>query len=95
MSEKQVRETPIKKPLPADPLVSELFQYFDMEGAGVRVAPVTIQEDPQDTRLLFLVRGEHTTASLIFAALYERLEELSAVEQQQEANRGGSGLITP
>ena len=93
--EEQVQETAIKQPLPSNPTMDELFTYFDLDEAPVRVAPITIKEDPEDTRLLMLVRGEQGTASFIFAELYNRIVELSQLEQQQEANRGGSGIITP
>jgi hypothetical protein len=83
-----------EKTLPEDPTLSELFTYFEDEGPGVRVAPLTVKDDPEDTRLLMLVMGEQVTASAIFAALWETLEELSAIDKQQEANRGGSGIVT-
>lgn len=84
-----------EKTLPSDPKLSELFEYYDIEGGFVRVVPLTVQEDERDTRLMLLVRGDVQTASLIFSEVWDRIIELSQIEQQQEANRGGSGLITP
>ena len=93
--EKPVQETMIKQPLPSNPTLSELFEYYDIEDGLVRVIPLTIQEDEKDTRLALIVRGDIQTASLIFSEIWDRVVELSQIEQQQEANRGGSGLITP
>lgn len=72
------------KKLTSDSTVNELFEFFDVEGA-VACVPITIQETPDDTRLVMLVRGEHDTASLLFAALMERIQELADLEAQQDA----------
>lgn len=76
-----------EKSLPADPKLSELFDYFAVQG-GVQVVPMTLSEAPDDTRLLLCIRGHHETASLIFAELWSRIEELSAIEKQHAANDG-------
>lgn len=65
--------------------IQEMFEYFHVEEGGVRVAPMTIKEDADDTRLLMLVRGDMETASIIFAAMYDAVQQLSDVAAQQEA----------
>lgn len=94
MNEEQNKlEDAQQKKLPDDPTLSELFTYF-MDENAVRVVPLTVKEDPTDTRLALLIAGDMETASVIFAELWSRIEELSAIEKQQEAN-AGPRLITP
>lgn len=84
-----------EKTLPSDPKLSELFSYYGIEEGGCRVVPLTVNEDPADTQLILLVRGEHQLASVIFSELWSRLNEMTQQAAQQEANRGGAGIITP
>ena len=84
-----------EKNLPDNPTLSELFTYYGIEDGGCRVVPLTIQEDPADTRLLLLVRGEQMTASVIFSEVWNRITEMSQQAEQQKANDDGAGIITP
>lgn len=65
--------------------INDFFEAFDMEGGGVRVVPATIKEDRDDTRLMLAVRGDLETASIIFAAVWETIQNLSDVAKQREA----------
>jgi len=71
--------------LPEDPRLSELFEFYREEGM-VRVVPMTVKEDPTDTRLLLLVTGDIETSSVIFAQLYQAVTDLADIQAQQEAN---------
>jgi hypothetical protein len=75
-----------EKKLTKDSTVKELFEYFDISEGGVRVAPITFQEDPVDTRLALIVRGDIDTASVIFAEVYRVVEDLAGLQAQQEAD---------
>lgn len=87
-------EATTEKTLNADSTLNEVFEFFDMEGGGVRVAPMTVKEDPKDTRLLLMVRGDIETASVIFSEVVDRIAELSDLEKQAEASRDKSRIIT-
>lgn len=76
-----------EKGLTPDSTLTELFEYFEMGEDTVRVAPITVQEDPKDTRIVFVIRGEIQTASVITAAFYETLQALHAGAEQEKANR--------
>lgn len=79
--------------LTADSTLNELFEFFDISEGGVRVAPMTIREDPADTRLMIIIRGELHTSSVIMAELVTRINELSDLEQQAEAARDDKSRI--
>jgi hypothetical protein len=94
MTEEQTQETSIKQPIDlTDPKLSELFEYF-MEPGTVRVVPMTVKEDEVDTRLLLLVQGDKQTASFIFSELWERVAELSQLEEQALAQKNEPSIIT-
>jgi predicted TIM-barrel fold metal-dependent hydrolase len=76
--------TDTKQPLSEDPTLSELFEFYREEGM-VRVVPMTVKEDPADTRLLLLVQGDVETASVIFAQVYSAVTDLADLQAQQEA----------
>jgi len=67
--------------------IREMFEMFDCddETGPVRVVPMTIKQQADDTQLLLLVKGEHETASTIFASVMTTIDDLYALQQQQEA----------
>ena len=75
--------------------VNEFFEYFERGENAVQVVPITIKQQSDDTRLMLMVRGEHEAASVIFAEVMSRVDELSALQAQAEAeNEHKSGIIT-
>jgi len=67
--------------------LNEFFEFFDRGEGAVQVVPITIKQQQDDTRLAILVRGEHDTASVIFAELMTRIDELFDMQAQVEASR--------
>lgn len=66
--------------------VDEVFEF--LEGAGdtaVQVVPVSFKEQEDDTRLAIFIKGERETASVIMAELVTTINELFALQEQQEA----------
>jgi len=65
--------------------IREMFEMFDCddETGPVRVVPMTIKQQADDTQLL--LKGEHETASTIFASVMTTIDDLYALQQQQEA----------
>jgi hypothetical protein len=72
--------------LSKDSTVNDVFEFLDLTGGGVRVVPLTIDQDEKDTRLLMVIRGEHNTASTIQALLMEKVQELFDLQTQAEAS---------
>ena len=75
--------------------LNEFFEFFEHDNTGVRVVPLTVKEQSDDTRLAIIIRGEHQTASVIMATLLTRVEELLALQAQAEAESEASPIITP
>jgi len=71
--------------LSEDPTLNQVFEFIDLSGGPVQVMPVTIAQDPDDTRLAVFIRGEHETASIIMAKLMGEIQDLHDMQQQQEA----------
>jgi len=67
--------------------VTEFFEFFERGENAVQVVPVTIKQQDDDTRLMILVKGEHDAASVIFAELMTRIDELFDLQAQAEATR--------
>lgn len=81
--------------LTEDKTIHELFEFFKPEPGHVQLVPMTIKEDPEDTRLLLLIRGGLETSSVIFAELMSTIRELSDLEKQAEAAKeNGPRIIT-
>jgi len=67
--------------------VNEFFEFFERGENAVQVVPVTIKQQEDDTRLAIFVRGNHEAASVIFAELMTRVDELFDMQAQVEASR--------
>lgn len=81
MTEEQAGITP-------ESTLNEVFDFLAgaaEPGAAVQVVPMTVQEQEKDTRLAVFVKGEQMTASMIFAAMMETLENLHERQEQDEA----------
>lgn len=65
--------------------LDEVFNYIDMSAGGVNVRPVSLDNDPKDTRLAIFIRGEHQTASFIMAQLMTEIQNLYDQQAQMEA----------
>ena len=63
--------------------LKELFDFIRVE-EGVNVMPVTLDQDPKDTRMMILIQGEHETASVIMAKLMTVVTDLFDTEKQRE-----------
>ena len=79
--------------LPEDPLISQVFEFIDLSGGAVQVMPVTVAQDEDDTRLALFIRGEHETASIIFAKLMSEIQDLFDFQQQAKADADPTILI--
>ncbi|TFH42452.1 MAG: hypothetical protein E4H01_13450 [Lysobacterales bacterium] len=75
--------------------IREMFELFDCdeENGPVRVVPMTIKQQKDDTQLLILIKGEHMTASTIFASCMSVIDDLHALQAQAEADNGGPRSI--
>ena len=67
--------------------VNEFFEFFERGENAVQVVPITIKQQEDDTRLAIFVRGNHEAASVIFAELMTRVDELFDMQAQVEASR--------
>jgi len=76
-----------KQKLTPENTVNEFFEYFDRGENAVQVVPVTIKQQQDDTRLAVFVKGEHDAASVIFAEIMTRIDELFDLQAQAEAQR--------
>ena len=65
--------------------INEVFEFFDMEGAGLRVIPITIKQQADDTRLAIFLKGEHEITSVMMAELMTRIDELHDLAAQGDA----------
>lgn len=85
-----------EKQLSEDPTLSELFEFIKTEG-GVRILPITVKQDENDTRLLLAIQGEHRTASIIMAQLMTEVSDLHDLSEQEEAgeNEQKPKIIVP
>lgn len=65
---------------------STLKQVFDFIriDEGVNVMPVTLAQDPKDTRMMILIQGEHKTASIIMAKLMTLVGDIFDIEKQRD-----------
>jgi hypothetical protein len=80
--------------LPEDPLISQVFEFIDLSAGAVQVMPVTVAQAPDDTRLALFIRGEHDTASIIFAKLMGEIQDLFDMQQQADADDNQT-IVTP
>ena len=67
--------------------VNEFFEFFDRGDNAVQVVPMTFKQQEDDTRLAIFIHGEHEAASVIFAAIMTRIDELFDLQAQAEAAR--------
>lgn len=67
--------------------LTEFFEYFDRGENAVQVVPITIKQQDDDSRMVILVRGKHDMASVIFAELMTRVDELFDMQAQMEAQQ--------
>ncbi len=75
------------KKLSPETTLSDAFEFFTAaEDGGVQVAPVTIKQQSDDTRLAIFIRGEHGMASVIMAELMTKIDELFDYSQQSDAS---------
>lgn len=65
--------------------LNEFFEFFDRGENAVQVVPITIKQQEDDTRLCLLVKGNHDAASVIFAEIMTRVDELFDLQAQAEA----------
>ena len=55
--------------------VNDVFDFIDA-GDGLRVIPLTVKQQEDDTRLAIFIKGEHGIASMMMAELMLRIEEM-------------------
>jgi len=73
------------KHLTPESTLADAFDFFTAaDDGGVQVAPVTIKQQSDDTRLAIFIKGEHQMASVIMAELMSKLDELFDYSQQAE-----------
>lgn len=72
--------------LTADSSINEIFTELVLPESGINVRPITLQQDKTDTRMMILIRGEHTTASFIMAEIMSKIQELFDLQEQAEAS---------
>ena len=76
--------------------ITEVFERFEVEDGAMRVLPVTIKQQADDTRLAIFIKGEHDIASMMMAELMLRVEEMHDLAAQGEATADEkSTIITP
>lgn len=73
------------KALSENSTINELFETIRVD-RGVNVVPVTVSQEPANTRLLIALQGEHDTASTIMALLMSAIDEIHERQAQQEAS---------
>ena len=79
--------------------INEVFEFFDMDGCGLRVIPLTIKQQDDDTRLAIFLKGDHELTSVMMAELMTRIDELHDLAAQgaatPKAEDEQSPIITP
>lgn len=98
MTQQDLQEQALNEPtLSKDPRLSELFDFIKTD-EGVRVLPVTVRQDADDTRLFIAIQGSHETASTIMAQLMAHIDELHDLAAQEEARQSEQRkpeIVTP
>jgi len=76
--------------------VDDVFEFLEGAADGaVQVVPISFKEQADDTRLAIFIKGHHETASVIMAELVTTINELFALQEQQEAAENErSAIIT-
>lgn len=73
--------------LSADPRLSELFEFMNVDAEQMGVLPVSVQQQKDDTRLLIAIRGEHETASFLMANLMTAINDMHGLAEQERASK--------
>ncbi len=69
--------------LTPDSTLKELFDFIKID-KGVNVMPVTLDQHPEDTRMMILIQGEHEMASVIMSKLMTLVNDIFDIEKQRE-----------
>ena len=72
--------------------VNDVFDFIDA-GDGLRVIPLTVKQQEDDTRLAIFIKGEHGIASMMMAELMLRIEEMHDLAEQGQATKDAAPTI--
>jgi len=75
-----------KEGLDPSSTLTEVFNFMDTPEGGAQVVPVTVHEDPKDTRIAIFIRGEHEMAATIYTRIMTVVDDLFDLAEQQAAN---------
>ena len=74
--------------------LDELFEHIRVD-EGMNVIPITLKQDPKDTRLMIVIQGNANMAGVMFAQLITAIQDMSDLVEQQEIKDDESRIVLP